>query len=135
MNQKTKLITLIAIVAVVIIIGAMIVSKSQPRPLTPAPQTQNQQATTPTTQPVANNQVTPQVPPQIIDGDFVSYNEKQIYVKLADGKGAAININAATPVRTEADNKIGNLSLIKKGQKLSITVNENTDAIEITIKK
>ncbi len=134
MNQKNKLIALIAIIAVIIIIGAYLVKQSQPTAVAPQPvapintEAVKQVATTP----VATTAV-PQVPPQVIAGKVRSINEKQVYIELADGKGAAVNINAATPVKS-VDGKMGNLSILKTGAAVSITVNKNTDALEISIK-
>ena len=135
MKQKTKVIALIAVVVVIIILGAILLKSNQPA--TPV-STQNTNVTpitaaTPTNQPAAVT--TAQIPPQVIEGQFVSANEKQIYVKLADGKGAAINISATTPVKNGTDPKIGNLSLLKKDAKLSVTVDKDTNALEITIVK
>lgn len=70
-----------------------------------------------------------------ISGKVRSMNEKQIYIELTDGKGSAININANTPVRTEGEDAVGNLALVKGEATVNVEVDENNNAIEITIKK
>lgn len=70
-----------------------------------------------------------------ISGKVRSMNEKQIYIELTDGKGSAININANTPVRTEGEDAVGNLALVRAEATVDVEVDENNNAIEITIKK
>ena len=140
MNQKTKVIILIVLVVIAIVLGIYLVKLNQPvsAPQVVAP---IQETASPITQPAApaatdGKPTTPgQASAQTIDGEFVSANAKQIYVKLADGKGAAININATTPVRLETDDTVTNLSALKVSAKVSVKINNNFDAIEILIMK
>ncbi len=142
MNQKTKVIILIVLVVIAIVLGIYLIKLNQPvsAPQAAVPTQQASglptQPIAPTTNPTPTTVTTPgQAPAQNVDGEFVSANAKQIYVKLADGKGAAINITATTPVRLEADGTVTNLSALKANAKVSVKINENFDAIEILIKK
>lgn len=146
MNQKTKVVLAGGLVLLILIgLGVYLFRKpapvsTQPVNSIPAPIPVGMTPEIPKDQQVvatANSEKTPVavVPAQVIEGEFISANDKQIYLKFADGKGAAININAKTPVSKEGDPSVKNLSSLKPKSNVSVKVNENTDALEILIKK
>ena len=130
MTQKTKAISLIAII-LLITVGVIIFLTKKTVPTVQAPTTRQ-------TQPTVKNNQEPQTQDKqetTISGKLRSINGKQIFVELSDGSGSAINISATTPVKTEADNKVGNLTILKTGAMVSVTVDKDNNAVEILIKK
>lgn len=146
MNKKVTLsvIAAILVLAALGLGGYLLKKKLLSAPLPKATQVEQPKNTQskqqePKTETVKQDQPQEQPQPEkketTISGKVRSINEKQLYLELADGKGAAININATTPVKNEGNEKIGNLSLLKMGAKASITVNEKSDATLIVIEK
>ncbi|KKQ50884.1 MAG: hypothetical protein US70_C0031G0002 [Parcubacteria group bacterium GW2011_GWD2_38_11] len=132
MTQKTKAIILVILIALAtILLGIYLFQKNKmvaPTLQTTAlPQNTNQQ---PTTQAQIEEKKE-----NIVTGKLRSINATQVYIELADGKGSAININSTTPVRTEGDEQLSNLSILKSESMVSIKVDEKNNAVEILIKK
>jgi ribosomal protein S1 len=70
-----------------------------------------------------------------VEGKVRSINATQVFIELADGSGAAINISANTPVKTEGEDRTGNLSTLKIGAMVSIDADQDNNALEILIKE
>ncbi|MFH1428475.1 MAG: hypothetical protein ABIH39_01910 [Candidatus Margulisiibacteriota bacterium] len=70
-----------------------------------------------------------------ISGRIRSFNDKAVYIEIADGKGFAANINSETPVMTEGITEPGTLVKLKPGQNITVKVDNFNTAIEILIKK
>ena len=140
MSQKTKAIILIVIILILTVgMGIYIFKKN--KAVAPASQTMNspqliEQSVTSTEQLESAKQTPVQDKKEsTIEGKVRSINEKQIYIELTDGSGSAINIEPTVIVRSESDDKIGNLSILKPEATVSVKVDENNNALEILIKK
>ena len=67
-----------------------------------------------------------------VEGKIRSFNEKQVYLELADGKGAAINIEPNVAVKNKE--KDANITFLKPELTVSVKVDESNNALEISIK-
>lgn|SRR5665647_1833571 len=136
MEKKTQIVILIVVILLVIAgVGVVVSKKIKQAPQSVAPV---QVVDQPTVKPTEQVQTTPQDQTDksiTITGKVHSMNAKQIYLDLADGKGSATDISAATPVKTQGSDKIGNLSNLKIGDSVSIKVGADNSAQEISIIK
>lgn len=132
MEQKTKL-SILAIFLVVIIAGSVyFVLNKKDTSITPITPSSDQELSDVAD---ANKRLGP---PIEIRGEVLSIAEKTVYIKLANGKGFAANINSKTPVVIQGSEKSGSLADLKKGQNVVIKVDNasNTNnAIQILINK
>ncbi len=139
MNQRIKVIILIAIIiSVTILAGVYYLQRNNTIFLTP--HAVNFFQDTVQTKLTVLEDTETQKPPEekvklFITGKVRSMNDKQIYIELADGKGSAINIEPTVPVRIEGGNKIGNLSILKLTSMVSVKVDKKNNAVEIIIGK
>ena len=140
MEQKTKVIIVIISVAIVAGVGAYSLQRNKAVVQTPQTVTTHTDIQQPApVAAVADNSIAQTQPQEkqevVVEGKLRSMNEKQLYLELAGGTGSAINIVPTTPVHLEGDDKVGNLSLLKIGDMLTVTANGNNDAVNIVIKK
>lgn len=70
----------------------------------------------------------------VFTGIMLSANDKQLYLKITKNKGAAVDIDAATPVKLQGG-KMGNLSNIKKGDELAVTTDQSMKVLGIEVVK
>ena len=141
MEQKTKVISLAAILIILVAgLGIYVAKKNKHTVSAPQAMSTSQEG-----QPVASNDLTAPAPSQAqqpqsqtqattISGKVHSMNEKQVYLDLDGGKGSAINISATTPVHTQGSDKTGNLSILKIGASVTVSVDANNNATDIVIK-
>jgi hypothetical protein len=133
MEQKTKL-SVLAILLVVIIAGSVyfILNKKNAvvtQTATPQVPSSDQKL------PDAADTNTDSEAIREISGKVISIAEKAVYIKFADGKGFAANINPETPVLTQGVDKPGTLADLKKDQNVTIKVDGADNAIQILISK
>lgn len=69
---------------------------------------------------------------KVVDGKVRSLNDKQVYVELSDGSGAAINIEPGVLVKNKG--KEADITFLKPEAIVSINTDENSNALEILIK-
>ena len=132
MEQKTKL-SVLAILLIAIIAGSVyFILNKKDTSITPTTPSSDQELSD-----VADANKRPG-PPIEIRGEVLSIAEKTVYIKLANGKGFAANINSKTPVVIQDSEKPGSLADLKKGQNVVIKVDNasNTNnTIQILINK
>ena len=132
MEQKTKL-SILAVLMIAIIVGSVyfILNKKNTSIKSTTPSSDQELSD------VADVNKRPG-PPVEIRGEVLSIAEKAVYIKLANSRGFAANINSKTPVVIQGSEKPGSLADLKKGQTVVIKVDNasNTNnTIQIMITK
>ena len=121
MEQKTKLSILIILLVIAIIGSIYFILNKKDISIMPTTPSSNQELSG-----AADANKRPG-PPIEIRGEVFSIAEKVVYIKLANGKGFAANINSKTPVVIQGSEKPGSLADLKKDQTVVIKVDNASD--------